>query len=80
MQSDGVMQAHVSMLLIDPEQRGSGLGSRLLREGLERAGGQFLDIRTLTEGYYERSARAAPSGFASHARPSASGKQSRARN
>ena len=53
-QSDGVIQAHVSMLLIDREWRGHQLGSRLLREGLERAGGLWLDIRTRTEGYYER--------------------------
>jgi ribosomal protein S18 acetylase RimI-like enzyme len=53
-QSDGLIQAHVSMLLIDRNQRGAGLGSRLLRDGLERAGGLQLDIRTRTEGYYER--------------------------
>ena len=53
-QSDGLIQAHVSMLLIDRDWRGAGLGSRLLRQGLERAGGQRLDIRTRTEGYYER--------------------------
>src|SRR5437588_6033063 len=53
-QSDGLIQAHVSMLLIDGHWRGAGLGSRLLREGLKRAGGLQLDIRTRTEGYYER--------------------------
>ena len=53
-QSDGVIQAHVSMLLIDGQWRGHQLGTRLLREGLERAGGLWLDIRTRTEGYYER--------------------------
>jgi predicted N-acetyltransferase YhbS len=53
-QSDGVIQAHVSMLLIGREARGHRLGPRLLRAGLERAGGLHLDIRTRTEGYYER--------------------------
>lgn len=53
-QSDGLIQAHVSMVLIDRSLRGVGLGSRLLRESLERAGGVQLDIRTRTEGYYER--------------------------
>lgn len=53
-QSDGLIQAHVSMLLIDRNRRGAGLGSWLLREGLARAGGMQLDIRTRTEGYYER--------------------------
>jgi ribosomal protein S18 acetylase RimI-like enzyme len=42
-QSDGLIQAHVSMLLIDRNSRGAGLGSRLLRQGLERAGGLQLD-------------------------------------
>lgn len=53
-QSDGVIQAHLSMLLIARSMRGVGLGSRLLREGLRQAGGVQLDIRTRTEGYYER--------------------------
>jgi ribosomal protein S18 acetylase RimI-like enzyme len=53
-QSDGVIQAHVSMLLIGPDSRGLRLGSELLREGLQRAGGLQLDIRTRTEGYYEK--------------------------
>ncbi len=53
-QSDGVIQAHVSMLLIDPEWRGRQVGARLLQKGLELAGGLRIDIRTRTEGYYER--------------------------
>ena len=40
-----------------------GLGSRLLREGLERAGGIQLDIRTGTEGYYEPLGAARSLGF-----------------
>jgi ribosomal protein S18 acetylase RimI-like enzyme len=62
-QSDGLIQAHVSMLLIDRNRRGAGLGSRLLREGLERAGGLRLDIRTRTEGYYERLGASRSLGF-----------------
>lgn len=62
-QSDGVIQAHVSMLLIAPEWRGHRIGSRLLREGLERAGGLQLDIRTGTEGYYERLGATRSLGF-----------------
>ncbi len=62
-QSDGVIQAHVSMLLIDRELRGHRLGSRLLLEGLERAGGLWLDIRTRTEGYYERLGASRSLGF-----------------
>jgi ribosomal protein S18 acetylase RimI-like enzyme len=62
-QSDGVIQAHVSMLLIDQEWRGRRLGFRLLREGLERAGGLWLDVRTRTEGYYERLGASRSLGF-----------------
>ncbi len=62
-QSDGLIQAHVSMLVIDRHSRGGGLGSRLLREGLERAGGLQLDIRTRTEGYYERLGASRSLGF-----------------
>jgi ribosomal protein S18 acetylase RimI-like enzyme len=62
-QSDGVIQAHVSMLLIDKGWRGRRLGFRLLREGLERAGGLRLDIRTRTEGYYERLGASRSLGF-----------------
>jgi ribosomal protein S18 acetylase RimI-like enzyme len=63
LQSDGLIQAHVSMLLIDRKWRGRRLGSRLLREGLERAGGLWLDVRTRTEGYYERLGASRSPGF-----------------
>jgi ribosomal protein S18 acetylase RimI-like enzyme len=62
-QSDGVIQAHVSLLLIGEEGRGLGLGTRLLREGFERAGGIHLDVRTRTEGYYERLGASRSLGF-----------------
>ena len=51
------------MLLVDPNWRGHQLGFRLLREGLERAGGLRLDIRTRTEGYYERFGASRSLGF-----------------
>ena len=62
-QSDGLVQAHVSLLVIGRDARGAGLGSRLLREGLERAGGLQLDVRTRTEGYYERLGASRSLGF-----------------
>jgi GNAT superfamily N-acetyltransferase len=62
-QSDGLIQAHVSMLLIGRQWRGIGLGSALLREALERAGGLHLDVRTRTEGYYERLGASRSLGF-----------------
>jgi hypothetical protein len=51
------------MLLIDANRRGHGLASRLLRDGLERAGGLQLDVRTRTEGYYERLGASRSLGF-----------------
>jgi ribosomal protein S18 acetylase RimI-like enzyme len=63
LQSDGLIQAHVSLLLIAGDSRGVGIGSILLREGLERAGGLQLDIRTRTEGYYERLGASRSLGF-----------------
>ena len=62
-QSDGAIQAHVSMLLIDQGWRGRRLGWRLLREGLDRSGALQLDIRTRTEGYYERLGASRSLGF-----------------
>jgi ribosomal protein S18 acetylase RimI-like enzyme len=62
-QSDGVIQAHVSMLLVDPDWRGRQLGFKLLRDGLQRAGGLQLDIRTRTDGYYERFGASSSLGF-----------------
>jgi GNAT superfamily N-acetyltransferase len=62
-QSDGLIQAHVSMLLIGRRWRGIGLGPALLREALERAGGLHLDVRTRTEGYYERLGASRSLGF-----------------
>ena len=63
LQSDGVIQAHVSMLLVDRSARGARVGSRLLREGLDRAGGVQIDIRTRTEGYYEQLGASRSLGF-----------------
>ena len=57
------VQAHVSMLLIDRTSRGAGLGSRLLRQGLDRAGGLQLEVRSRTEGYYERLGASRSFGF-----------------
>jgi GNAT superfamily N-acetyltransferase len=72
-QSDGVIQAHVSMLLIDGHHRGAGLGSRLLREGLERAGGLQLDIRIGPRATTSSSVQAARWASALRARISDSG-------
>jgi GNAT superfamily N-acetyltransferase len=62
-QSDGVIQAHVSAILVAEQWRTAGLGRRLLREGLDRAGGIQLDIRTRAESYYQRLGATQSAGF-----------------
>jgi ribosomal protein S18 acetylase RimI-like enzyme len=62
-QSDGLIQAHVSALLVGESWRRAGLGKRLLREGLARAGGRYLDIRTRAESYYLRLGATQSTGF-----------------
>jgi predicted N-acetyltransferase YhbS len=52
LQSDGEIQAHLSALLVGEEWRGRGLGTRLLRDGLERAGGMRMDIITSADDFY----------------------------
>lgn len=66
-QSDGVIQAYVSVLLVDPNRGGPQFGFGLLRGGLERAGAcgsiSVPGQRVATSGL----ARAARSAFASRA-------------
>jgi GNAT superfamily N-acetyltransferase len=62
-QSDGVIQAHLSAILVAESWRGAGLGRRLLREGLARGGGIQIDIRTRAESYYVRLGASQSAGF-----------------
>ena len=53
LQSDGEIQAHLSIILVGSPQRRLGIAKRLLHEALERAGGQRIDLITETaEGFY----------------------------
>ena len=49
MQSDGLIQAHLSIIVIDRDLRRRGIGSRLVRETFARCGGQWVDLLS-TEG------------------------------
>jgi predicted N-acetyltransferase YhbS len=62
-QSDGVIQAHLSAILVGERWRAAGLGRALLREGLARAGGIQIDIRTRAESYYQRLGATQSVGF-----------------
>jgi GNAT superfamily N-acetyltransferase len=51
-QSDGEIQAHLSLLLVGAQWRARGLGRALLREALRRAGGMRMDVLTRAGDYY----------------------------
>jgi len=46
LQSDGEIQAHLSLIAVDPEFRRQGLARRMLVLALETAGGQRIDLIT----------------------------------
>lgn len=55
MQSDGVLQAHLSAIAVDEAYRGRGVGKRLVAEAFESSGGERVDLIS-TEGsefFYE---------------------------
>ncbi len=49
MQSDGYIQAHLSLVVVDRDLRRRGIGRRLVREAFARCGGQRIDLLS-TEG------------------------------
>jgi ribosomal protein S18 acetylase RimI-like enzyme len=52
-QSDGEIQAHLSLLIVGERWRGHGLGRELLRGAAARAGGIRMDLLSRSGGYYE---------------------------
>jgi ribosomal protein S18 acetylase RimI-like enzyme len=53
LQSDGEIQAHLSLIAVRQADRRQGVGRTLLAEGLTRAGGQRIDLVTDTaEDFY----------------------------
>ena len=55
MQSDGVVQAHLSTIAVRRDRRSSGIGKRLVQEALARAGGLRIDLISTesSDGFYE---------------------------
>ena len=49
MQSDGIIQAHLSMIVVDRAHRRVGIGRQLVQEAFHRCGGQWVDLLS-TEG------------------------------
>lgn len=54
-QSDGVLQAHLSLVVVDDEFRGRGIGKQLIAEACERSGGERVDLISTegSEAFYE---------------------------
>ena len=46
MQSDGFIQAHLSLVLVARDRRRQGLGKSLIRRAFEAAGGERVDLIT----------------------------------
>ncbi|MGH3146784.1 MAG: GNAT family N-acetyltransferase [Rubrobacter sp.] len=65
MQSDGVLQAHLSYLAVDRRFRKQGTGRRLVEEAFLRCGAERVDLISTTgvEGFYESFPHKARSGF-----------------
>ena len=54
MQSDGLIQAHLSLIVVSRAHRKRGIGRRLVEKALARSGGKRLDLVTDDAGgFYE---------------------------
>ena len=49
MQSDGYVQAHLSLVVVGRDLRRRGIGRRLVREAFARCGGQRVDLLSLDD-------------------------------
>ncbi len=64
-QSDGVLQAHLSLLAVDRRWRGRGIGRRLVQDAFDQSGAERMDLISTSgaEGFYESFPHKARSGF-----------------
>ena len=55
MQSDGLIQAHLTLIVVDRDRRRRGVGTQLVREAFARCGGQRVDLLSTegAEAFYE---------------------------
>ena len=64
MQSDGAIQAHLSLVLVGPQHRGQGIGTRLVREAFRLCGAERVDVTTdSAPGFYRSFAHKSWDGF-----------------
>jgi GNAT superfamily N-acetyltransferase len=52
LQSDGEVQAHLSTIVVAGDRRGRGIGRRLIRDALRRAGGLRIDTISASDDFY----------------------------
>jgi len=55
MQSDGYIQAHLSLVVVAPSHRRKEIGRKLVEEAFSRAGGKRVDLLTDTADDFYRS-------------------------
>ena len=64
MQSDGEVQAHLSVIAVDSAFRGSGIARELIAAALRKAGGLRVDLVTdSAEGFYSKLPHRRMQGF-----------------
>jgi ribosomal protein S18 acetylase RimI-like enzyme len=63
--SDGAITTYLGMLLVDPSQRGRGIGRMLVDELFARSGSRRMDLLAVEEavGFYERLSHRRYPGF-----------------
>ena len=67
MQSDGAIQAHISLLLVAADRRGRGVGTQLVRHAFELSGAQRVDVTTEdARSFYRSFAHKERTGFQIH--------------
>jgi ribosomal protein S18 acetylase RimI-like enzyme len=71
LQSDGVVHAHVSNILVAPAYRRRGIGRQLLEHAFARSGAQYLDLVSTegADGFYRSFDHKEFRGFRIYPRP-----------
>ena len=72
-QSDGVIQAHLSLIVVAPPRRRRGMGRRLIEEALGRAGAKRIDLLCTerADGFYRSFEHRTFPGYRIYPRPTA---------
>ena len=67
LQSDGAIQAHLSLILVAAPKRGQGIGTQLVRQAFRLSGAERIDVVTEdAQGFYRSFAHKEWTGFRIH--------------